>query len=127
VATKTATAGEIEGGIRGLPIPYAGGTYKPKPLTPILGGILTFESGWNPALGKSLSDALADGDVDGRLDLGCIAAHGYFSYDADKSTYEIHLGGKPATACLFKLISQLQFAGTVPMIDVQAYAKLLGK
>jgi hypothetical protein len=28
---------------------------------------------------------------------------------------------------LFKLISQLQFSGTVPMIDVQAYAQWLAK
>ena len=39
----------------------------------------------------------------------------------------IHDGGKPATAFLFKLISQLQFSGTVPMIDVQAYAEWLSK
>ena len=30
-----------------LPIPYAQGTYPPKPLIPILGGILTFESDWS--------------------------------------------------------------------------------
>jgi hypothetical protein len=37
------------------------------------------------------------------------------------------LGGKPATAFLFNLISQLQFSGTVPMIDVLAYAQWLAK
>ena len=31
-----------------LPIPHAGGVYPPRPLIPILGGILTFESDWNP-------------------------------------------------------------------------------
>jgi hypothetical protein len=68
-----------------------------------------------------------NGDPDGRLDLGCIAAHGYFSYDGEKNDYATRPGGKPATTFLFKLISQLQFAGTVPMIDVQAYADWLGK
>ena len=34
---------------------------------------------------------------------------------------------KPATAFLFKLISQLQFSGTVPMIDVEAYGQWLTK
>ncbi len=110
-----------------LPIPHAGGVYKPKPLTPILGGILTFESDWKPALGRPLNDALSDGGTDGRLDLGCVAAHGYFSLDTTKNAYETFAGGKPATAFLFKLISQLQFSGTVPMIDVQAYAQWLGK
>jgi hypothetical protein len=39
-----------------LPIPHAGGTYPAKPLTPILGGLLTFESDWPPGLGPPLID-----------------------------------------------------------------------
>lgn len=108
-----------------LPIPHAGGTYPAKPLIPVRGGILTFESDWTPALGDALLEALGDGRADDRLDLGCVAAHGYFSFDQKSGCFEIHDGGKPATAFLFKLISQLQFSGTVPMIDVQAYAKWL--
>jgi hypothetical protein len=109
-----------------LPIPYAQGTYPPKPLIPILGGILTFESDWSPAFGQAFSDALNGGDANGRLDLGCVAAHGYFSFN-NTSAYDVITGGKPATAFLFKLISQLQFSGTVPMIDVQAYSQWLAK
>ena len=41
-----------------LPIPHAGGTYPPKPLTHILGGLLTFESDWKPPLGEPLIQAL---------------------------------------------------------------------
>lgn len=110
-----------------LPIPYAQGVYPPKPLIPIYGGLLTFESEWNPALGQPLLDALGDGRGDDCLDFGCIAAHGYFSFDQQSGRYEVHGGGKPATAFLFRLISQLQFSGTVPMIDVQAYARWLTK
>ena len=110
-----------------LPIPYAEGTYPPKPLIPIYGGLLTFESEWNPPLGQALSKVLLDGDPNGRLDFGCVAAHGYFSLDQKTGSYEVFSGGKPATAFLFKLISQLQFSGTVPMIDVQAYAQWLSK
>jgi hypothetical protein len=110
-----------------LPIPYAKGTYPAKPLTPILGGILTLESDWIPAFGKPLSDALDGADTQGRLDLGCIAAHGYFSLNRETNVYDSFPGGKPATAFLLKLIAQLQFSGTVPMIDVQAYAEWLSK
>lgn len=110
-----------------LPIPYSQGTYPPKPLIPIYGGILTFESEWSPVLGQPLLDVLGNGDVVGRLDLGCVAAHGYFSLDQKSGNYDVCEGGKPATAFLFKLISQLQFSGTVPMIDVQAYAQWLLK
>lgn len=108
-----------------LPIPHAGGTYPAKPLIPIYGGLLTFESDWKPALGDSLLAALKEDQEDGKLDFGCIAAHGYFHADGEPEGYAFHPGGKPATAFLFKLISQLQFSGTVPMIDIQSYGKWL--
>ena len=108
-----------------LPIPYAKGTYPPKPLIPILGGILAFESDWNPVFGQPLLDTLDAGDAERRLDVGCIAAHGYFALDPETQAYEINIGGKPATGFLFNLISQLQFSGTVPMIDIQAYGRWL--
>lgn len=73
------------------------------------------------------SDALGVGGAESRLDIGCIAAHGYFSLNQETNAYETFSGGKPATAFLFKLISLLQFSGTVPMIDVQAYAQWLTK
>lgn len=110
-----------------LPIPHAGGTYPPKPPIPIYGGILAFESDWTPPMGQPLIDALNSTDANSRLDIGCIAAHGYFSYDSFTTTYDFITGNKPATAFLFKLISQLQFSGTVPMIDVLAYSKWLNK
>jgi hypothetical protein len=108
-----------------LPIPHAGGTYPPKSPAHILGGVLTFESDWSPALGLSLDKALVAGAADGRLDIGCIAAHGHFYYDADQTLYNCINEAKPATAFLFKLISMLQFNGTVPMIDVEAYGQWL--
>jgi hypothetical protein len=110
-----------------LPIPYAKGTYPPKPLIPILGGILTFESEWKPAFGGPLKISLQNDVADGRIDLGCVAAHGHFRFDDATNGYDFVAEGKPATAFLFRLISQLQFSGTVPMIDVQAYAQWLLK
>jgi hypothetical protein len=106
-----------------LPIPHAGGVYPAKPLHHIHGGLLTFESDWKPALGASLLTSLK-GEIDNRrLDIGCVAAHGYFA--KAKDDYEVIEGGKPATAFLFRLISELQLKATVPMIDVEAYAKWL--
>jgi len=107
-----------------LPIPHAGGTYPPKTPAHILGGLLTLESEWNPPLGKPLTDALSTGEPDGRLDLGCVAAHGTFGCD-EKECYTIGPQGKPATAFLFELIARLQATATVPMIDIRAYAKWL--
>lgn len=87
--------------------------------------MLAFKSDWSAAFGHAFTGALNSGDTEGRLDLGCIAAHGYFSLSPETNKYDTASGGKPATAFLFKLISQLQFSGTVPMIDVQAYAQWL--
>jgi len=106
-----------------LPIPHAGGTYPPKPLPHILGGLLTFESDWKPALGEPLSKALA-GSHQGSLDLGCVAAHGLFLKN-EQGVYTFVDKGKPATAFLLELIAQLQMSATVPMIDVRAYARWL--
>jgi hypothetical protein len=106
-----------------LPIPHAGGVFPPKPLPHIVGGLLTFESDWSPALGDALTTAL-QAAPEGRLDLGCVAAHGTFGCDLD-GCYKITPGGKPATAFLLELIARLQASATVPMIDVRAYAKWL--
>jgi hypothetical protein len=106
-----------------LPIPHAGGTYPPKPLAPIIGGLLTFESDWQPPLGDSLLNAL-DPNHPCRLDLGCVASHGLFSNDAE-GNYTISPQPKAATAFLFELIARLQSMATVPMIDVRAYARWL--
>lgn len=108
-----------------LPIPHAGGTFNPRPLIPILGGVLTLESDWRPPLGEALEKALIAGLGDYRLNLGCVAAHGHFVYvsNDEQEGYEVVQGGMPATAFLFRLISLLQASGTVPMIDVNAYAQ----
>jgi hypothetical protein len=108
-----------------LPIPHAGGTYDAKLPTPILGGVLTFESDWKPPLGEPLLKALSDGDPISQLDIGCVAAHGTF-YRA-QGQFVVVADKKPATAFLLELIARLQELATVPMIDVRAYARWLEK
>jgi Domain of unknown function (DUF6602) len=107
-----------------VPIPYVAGTYPAKTPSEIMGGILTFESDWSPPLGKPLSSALEANSGDGRLNLGCVAAHGIFSCDT-AGRYTIVPEGKPATSFLFELIARLQDIATVPMIDIRAYASWL--
>ncbi|HEV2439789.1 MAG TPA: DUF6602 domain-containing protein [bacterium] len=109
-----------------LSIPHAGGMYPPKPLTPILGGLVAFESDWNPALGQPLIDALGGVDTATRLDLGCVASHGTFAWDGTGS-YTLTLQRKSATAFLLELIARLQASATVPMIDIRAYAQWLAR
>lgn len=47
--------------------------------------------------------------------------------DKAAEKYEFVSESKPATAFLFKLIAMLQFSGTVPMIDIDAYSDWLTK
>lgn len=110
-----------------IPIPHAGGIYPAKTLNNILGGILTLESDWSPPLGDPLKVALGNNNSNNLLNMGCVAANGYFQFDDNGRKYIFHNDGKPATEFLFNLISQLQLSGTVPMIDVQAYAQWLTK
>ena len=107
-----------------LPIPHAGGVYPPKPLPSILGGILALDSEWSPPLGEPLRNALQKANLESRLDIGCVAAHGIFTSELDG---EFTLANEPkaATAFLFELIARLQVQATVPMIDVRAYARWL--
>jgi hypothetical protein len=107
-----------------LPVPHAGGTFPPKIPAPILGGILTLESDWKPALGQPLLDALNAGVGDRRLDIGCIAAHGGFASD-NQGSFALEPHVKAATSFLLELIARLQANATVPMIDVRAYARWL--
>jgi hypothetical protein len=101
--------------------------YPAKVLTPILGGILTFNSDWSPGLGDPFRQELAAGDELDRIDVGCVAAHGHFFLDPKSGSHQVILDGRPATAFLFKLISMLQASGTVPMIDIEAYGGWLAK
>ena len=108
-----------------LPIPSAQGTSPPKEISTIYGGLLALESEWKPALGTALSKAIRKGKEEEKIDFGCVAAHGYFYLDRKTDVYKIIPGGKPTTAFLLRLISQLQTVATVPMIDIQSYAKWL--
>ena len=108
-----------------LPIPHAGGTYPPKQLVPIIGGILALESTWSPPLRNAMIKALSNQTADTHLDLGCVAAHGTFCFNNATSSYEVSEHTKHATTFLFELISRLQSSATVPMIDIKAYAPWL--
>lgn len=108
-----------------IPIPHAGGEYPPKPPGKIIAGILSLDSSWSPALGDTLKSNLCTADELERLDIGCIASHGYFEYADEVSGYVIEQPNKNTTAFLYRFFSRLQALGTVPMVDISAYARWL--
>jgi hypothetical protein len=107
-----------------LPVPHVGGLAKPKNLHHILGGFLALESNWSPALGAKLRKELSGKSPEERIDIGCIASHGYFKCD-DSHSYNTVDTPKAVTAFLFDLLYELQKMATVPMIDIRAYGKWL--
>jgi hypothetical protein len=108
-------------------IVHAGGEHKPRPLTPIVGGLLTTAPGWFPVFGDPFLARLQSLPADQRLDLGCVASAGGFEviYDAGKVCVSF---GPPDQALAFffiRLLHRLQRLGTVPAIDYHAYLAAL--
>jgi hypothetical protein len=63
---------------------------------------------------------MSPASIEGCLDLGCIARTGISRMTAAPSGMFSRCKEGPPRPSWFNLISQLQFSGTVPMIDVQA-------
>jgi hypothetical protein len=111
------------------PIPHAGGTFKPKTPFPILAGILTLSSPWKPFFAQTFFDALHAQPEINRLDLGCVLQEGAFdlTYPETKDPFKIDQSN-PKSALIFfflHLLTRLQSLGTVPAMDISAYAKAL--
>ena len=108
-----------------IPIPPASGHAAPGSPKHIIGGLITLESDWkNPPLGAALLSKLDTDLCDlKRLDLGCVAAHGVFGFNAATGTNDHTCSSCATTKFLLELIARLQMLGTVPMMDVRAYSR----
>lgn len=104
-------------------IPTNTGPQAAQPPQHIIGGLLTLDSGWNPAFGDPFATALGKDLADGRLDTGCVATKGIFGWKDD--AYHFTEREMAATAFLFDLIARLQVVATVRMIDMKAYSRWL--
>lgn len=107
---------------------HAGGTHPKRTLFRILGGILCFESSWNPSFGIKLEEALESLAEDERLDLGCAVTGGAFDVTYSDSDIELQPRGpeKALVYFLLRLLGRLQSLGTAPAIDYDVYARALG-
>lgn len=106
-----------------MPVPTVDGPKSPKAPPHILGGLLTLNCSWSPQFGDTMEKHLRSDLGDGRLDLGCVAEGGLFTFDETSSSYSLQAATRPATRFLFELIARLQAMATVPMLDVRAYAR----
>jgi len=108
-------------------ITHAGGSYPPRPLIPIIGGILAYDSDWTPGLGTPFIQSLEDLEEPARLDIGCVVTAGAFdiTYPGGKAHFEISETDLSLAYFLFRLLGRLQQVGTVPAIDYDSYIQKL--
>ena len=108
-----------------LPIPHAGGVYPAKPNIAIIGGLLTLSSEYNPFFSDATATALSACEEHERIDIGCVANSGAYRRHPEEGYYGHRASNAPVTGFMLELIAMLQELGTVPMIDLRAYAKWL--
>lgn len=112
-----------------IPFQHAGGIQTPRPLFPIITGILATESSWNPPFGDPFREAISNTGGNGtHLDLGCALRHGAFDVTwAGDNLAEMTISEAAASLMFFllRLFGHLQALGTVPAIDLAAYGRSL--
>lgn len=107
------------------PIIHAGGQFEPKKPQPIVGGVLSMDSGWSPPMGDAFERVLDDVGGDGRVDLGCALRGGAFERRLPdgvlvRSNTEGHL-----IFFVIRLLKRLQGMASPPAIDYDEYAEAL--
>lgn len=109
-----------------IPIPHAGGMYPPKPLFPILAGIVAPDAEWTEGVASnSFNSNLFALTNERSIDCGLALSDRSF----DNFDGQVVLSDKECSLAffLFRLLQKLQSFGTVPAIDWNKYASVLGK
>lgn len=107
-----------------VPIPHAGGEYPPKPLFPVVAGIVAINVDWADGLaGKHFSSSLAA--LTGTHSLDCGLALSDRAFDTFGGTLTVTDTQGALAAFLFRLLQRLQSLGTVPAVDWNRYASIL--
>ncbi len=106
------------------PVPHVEGVAKPRPLPPIIAGILTYQSSWTPAFDEPLRKVLSEFSANQHLNIGCALLHGSFEvrYEEDGGVHLTVIDGRRSLVqLLMRLLKQLQTLATAPAIDYEAY------
>lgn len=106
----------------------AGPIPNPRAPSPIVAGIVSYRSSWNPKFGVPLKEALGELRESHRLDFGMAAEDGYFeaTYDAaGAATIDTFKPTRALAALIIGLLKTLQKVGTVPAIEYSDYMDIL--
>ena len=111
-----------------ISVPHAGGRFAPVKPKEIIAGFLALTGGTRFCSPKELSRFLESLPNSGRLHLACILQRGSIALGTGKNR-KLEVKTFPAEQALIEfflsLLSALQKVGTVPAMDIQAYAASL--
>src|SRR5207237_7203545 len=107
-------------------VPYVEGKYGPKDLQRIVGGLLTMDSDWKPALGTAFEGALADFGCDGSLDIGCALRDGAFEVDGEDRRLTRSEADHALIFFVVSLLRRLQKMASPSAIKYPEYARGIG-
>ena len=108
-----------------ISIHHAGGEYPPKPLFPIIAGIVATRVEWTNGI-ASEAFATTLGALTGSYSLDCGLALSDRAFDTFTGALSMHGPERSLASFLFRLLQRLQSLGTVPAIDWNRYARVLG-
>lgn len=107
-----------------VPIKHAGGEYPPKPLFPIIAGIVAARVEWTDGLlSQSFQRSLGSFRDLRTIDCGLAVGDRAFDVCIDSVVFSEPTGS--LAAFLFRLIQRLQALGTVPAVDWTRYGSVL--
>jgi len=108
-----------------IPIVHAGGEYPPKPLFPIVAGIVASNIEWTDGFSGTTFQS-NHSSLDGNKILDCGLAVSGDCFDIFDGAIRIGPGENAMAYFFFRLLQKIQSLGTVPAIDWNAYAEALG-
>lgn len=108
---------------------HSGGVNKPVRPKEILAGLLALTSEWKSGLGDSFNGLVKGLPKESRLNLGCVLKTGSFELvDSKAGQAKVRLFSHDEALIQFflALLAKLQKVGSVPAMDIRAYAGRIG-
>lgn len=105
-----------------VPITHVEGVSQPRPLFPLVAGLVAPRSSWADGLGANFEKNLPT-DPNELLDCGCALEHGMF--DTFDGNLQVFPSEGALIRFLFRVLSKLQSLGSVPAVNWAAYASVV--
>lgn len=108
-----------------IEVQHAGGVFPPKPLFPIVAGIVGIDVEWEEGLGSAFLRTYRNLLNTRVLDCGfAVCGYGFDNY-ARGTSPTVFAGKGSLASFVFRFLGKLQSLGTVPAVDWSRYARIL--